>query len=304
MNIVFGKNGFVGSNLRIHGVFPGIEECDLMDYESTYFYLKQLQREKRRIKIVNLAAKVAGAIYNKNHNVEMLYNNALISLNIIRAISELKLDCYYLYLSSVCAYDNSETMEEDKFFNGLPAVNNFGYGIAKKLGVLAIKSLEIDNPNFKSCVLIPTNMYGKFDQCGLEYAHVIPSIFLKMMDKNNKSFKVFGNANNLRNFLYVEDMGKIIEYFVDKEITGTYNVASDSSITILDLVNQIRDITNYKGKIEFGFEDKLDSRTIINNKLKNILPQTWDFTSLNKGLEETYKWIKTMNYDIQSGQPG
>jgi acetolactate synthase-1/2/3 large subunit len=27
--------------------------------------------------------------------------------------------------------------------------NNFGYGIAKKYGVLAAKSLEIDNPNFK-----------------------------------------------------------------------------------------------------------------------------------------------------------
>lgn len=296
MNLIFGKNGFVGKNLNIKGIFPGIDQCDLVDYESTYFYLKQFVDEKRRIKIVNLAAKVAGAIYNKDHNVEMLYNNALISLNIIRAISELKLDCYYLYLSSVCAYDNSQIMQEDLFFNGLPAVNNFGYGVAKKVGVLAAKSLEIDNPNFKSCILIPTNMYGKYDQCGLEFAHVVPSMFLRMMDAKNKdTFKVFGNANNLRNFLYVEDMGYIINKFVEDEIIGTYNIASDNSISIFDLVNKIKDIVEYKGNIEFNYNDKIDSRTIVNTKLRNILPKDYSFTNLDKGLEITYNWIKEKN---------
>lgn len=303
MNIVFGKNGFVGQNLKIHGIFPPVETCDLLDYNSAYNYLSQFKGEKQRIKIVNLAAKVAGAIYNYNHNVEMLYHNALISLNLIRAISELKLDCYYLYLSSVCSYDNSKIMKEDSFFDGVPAVNNFGYGVAKKLGVLCAESLRIDNPNFRYCTLIPTNMYGRFDQCGLEYAHVIPSIFQKLMSKE-KTVKIFGNANNLRNFLYVEDMGRIIERFVENEYTGTYNVATDDSTRIFQLVSKIKAITGYNGEIEYNYEDKLDSRTIKNDKIKDLLPKDWKFTSLDEGLEITYKWIKEMKYDVGSGQPG
>ena len=287
--VIFGKSGFVGQNLDIDGIFPSAEECNLLDYQSTYNWLSKFKGKK--IKIVNLAAKVAGAIYNKNHNVEMLYYNTMISLNLIKSINELELDCYYLYLSSVCGYDNNQIMKEDMFFNGLPNINNFGYGIAKKFGVLCTKSLSIDRPNFKSCILIPTNMYGKHDKCSLEYAHVIPSIFIKMMDKKNDSFKIFGNAENLRNFLYAEDMGKIIKALLDKETIGMYNVSSGESISIYNLVKKIKDITGYRGKLEFGYTDKMDSRIILNDNLKSVLGESWGFTDLDSGLLHTHNWM-------------
>lgn len=289
MNIIFGKSGFLGRNLELEGLYPSSKECDLLDYKSTYQYLNQFK--DKRIKIINLAAKVAGAVYNKDHNLEMIYNNSLISLNLIKAIYDLNLDCYYLYLSSVCGYDNDNVMKEPRFFDGLPAINNFGYGVAKKLGISIAQSLQIDRPNFKFCSLIPTNMYGEYDRCSLESGHVIPSLFLKMMDKNNKKVSVLGNCSNLRNFLYAKDMGKIINYFVDKELTGTYNVASDESISIYDLANKIKEITKYEGELVFNFSDLIDSRYISNNKLRTILGHEWKFTSLTEGLTNTYQWI-------------
>ena len=287
--VIFGKSGFVGQNLHIDGIFPSAKECNLLDYQSTYNWLSQLKGKK--IKIVNLAAKVAGAIYNKNHNVEMLYYNTMISLNLIKSINELELDCYYLYLSSVCGYDDKQIMNEDTFFNGIPNINNFGYGIAKKFGVLCAKSLSIDRSNFKSCILIPTNMYGKHDEYSLEYAHVIPSIFIKMMNKKNNSFKIFGNAKNLRSFLYAKDMGKIIKTFLDKEIVGMYNVSPDNSISIYNLVKKIKEITGYCGKLEFGYSDKIDSRKILNDRLKSVLGKNWEFTDLDSGLLQTHNWM-------------
>ena len=288
--IIFGKSGFLGRNLQLEGLCPSSEECNLLDYKSTYDYMSQFAVDFP-FKIVNLAAKVAGAVYNKNHNLEMLYANSLMSLNLIRAIYELNIECYYLYLSSVCAYDNDNIMKEHRFFDGLPAVNNFGYGVAKKLGVLAAQSLQIDRPNFRFCSLIPSNMYGEYDRCSLQSGHVIPSLFLKMMGENQK-IDVLGNCSNLRNFLYAKDMGKIIEYFVEKELTGTYNVASDESISIYNLANEIKKITNYKGELNFNFTDLIDSRYISNNKLRTVLGRDWKFTSFEEGLRNTYNWIR------------
>ena len=79
MNIVFGKNGFVGSNLNIDCLSPSRQECDLSCPQSTKKYLSNFGSTD--VCIINLAAKVAGVIYNYNHNVEMLYENTLSSLN-------------------------------------------------------------------------------------------------------------------------------------------------------------------------------------------------------------------------------
>jgi nucleoside-diphosphate-sugar epimerase len=112
-----------------------------------------------------------------------------------------------------------------------------------------------------------------------------------MMDKNNKKIDILGNCSNLRNFLYAKDMGKIIDHFVKKELTGIYNVASDESISIYNLVYEIKKITQYEGELIFNFTDLIDSRYISNHKLRTILGHEWKFTSLSEGLENTYQWM-------------
>jgi len=90
------------------------------------------------------------------------------------------------------------------------------------------------------------------------------------MNKSNKKIDVLGNCSNLRNFLYAKDMGKVIEYVIDKELVGTYNVASDESISIYNLANEIKKITKFEGELNFNYTDKVDSRYISNNKLRII----------------------------------
>ena len=119
-NIIFGKNGFVGKSVETTGETPTKNECDLKNYESTLSYLNKFKDKK--INIINLAARVAGVFYNKNHNVEMLYENTLISLNLIKAIKELNLDCYLLSISSVCAYDEAHNTVEENFRNNIEQV--------------------------------------------------------------------------------------------------------------------------------------------------------------------------------------
>jgi GDP-L-fucose synthase len=300
-NIIFGKNGFVGKSVETTGETPTKNECDLKNYESTLSYLNKFKDQK--INIINLAAKVAGVLYNKNHNVEMLYENTLISLNLIKAIKELNLDCYLLSISSVCAYDETLTMEEGKYFNGLPSENNFGYGISKKISYLSAKALQIDNPNFKFACLIPTNMYGEHDNISPQFSHVVPALFMKMLKKDEEEANIFGNANNVRNFLYVKDLGRVIDFFVNKQAEGYYNMASDEGVSIFDLTEKIKNITNCTKKINFNFSGQSNSRIVKNDKIKIFYQQhgkNLQITPLDEGLKNTYEWIKDKKYEIPS----
>lgn len=295
MNIVFGKNGFVGSNLKIECISPSRKECDLLDYQSTKGYLSNFI--DKDINIINLAAKVAGVIYNKDHNVEMLYENTLISLNIIKAIKELNLKCYYLSVSSVCAYDSSFEIEESNFFNSLPQESNFGYGISKRISYLSAKALQLDNKNFKFGCLIPTNMYGPNDEIDLKYAHVIPSLFIKLIKNEGKEFQVYGNCLNIRNFLYVKDLCKTIEFFVKNKIDGYYNVSSNEEVSIFHLAEKIKNIIGADKIMNYDYTGPLEKRYIRNDNLKEVYLKhnsIFETTSLNDGLLETYKWIKSI----------
>jgi GDP-L-fucose synthase len=288
MTIFFGGHGFLGKNCGIEAIRPTSRECDLLNYESVFYFLKEYRYQS--LNIINAAAKVAGFTYNQSRNVEMLYENSLIALNLMRAIKELNLNCYYLYVSSVCGYKDGNSTE-DLFFNEEPGLNNYGYGMSKRLGIATTRSLELDLGNkIKVCSLIPTNMFGIEDDFSDDTSHVIPALIKKMI-RRDSHISILGNAANERDFLYVGDLGTVIEKAIDKQITGTYNVSFGESISISSLFAILRDVFEYKGTTSCISWDGAEKRRVDNSKLKSII----DFTptSLKEGLTLTKKWLET-----------
>ena len=290
MNIIFGGNGFIGKNLSLEGLRPSKQECDLEDLESTISFLNNFIKEKE-LNIINLAAYVAGFTFNKDHNVEMLYKNSLIALNVIFAIKKLKLNPYYIYTSSVCAYKDGNDLEE-KIFDFRPNNFNYGYGISKRLGINALESLALDIPNFKYAVLVPTNMYGKYDNFDENTSHVIPNLIRKIYNAKD-SVEILGNANNKRDFLYAEDLSKIINIFLRHKFNGIYNASTNQTVSILELANKIKDILKYKHKFIYNIDGEPQIRKTSNESLMKLIGN-FKFTNLDEGLKEAIKY-----YEIQ-----
>lgn len=295
--VVFGNNGFVGSN--ISSMFPdetfkpssGI--CNLTNLDSVINYLDTTRPKY----IVNMAAFVAGFLYNKDHNLVQLRENTLIALNTAYAIQKLKLDCYYIYISSACVYGKDENTEKDIFASD-PNVNNYGYGWSKRLGHVALESLRLDNKNdVKTCVLIPTNMYGPHDNFEPKMSHVIPNL-IRQMVSDQEEINVLGNPYNERDFMYVEDLGFAIKHCLNNEIEGIYNVSTSESISIKTLVETLVKTTGYKGKINFGegSSETANIRSLDNEELTNRLGLAKDaYTDLEEGLRKTVEWYKAGN---------
>jgi GDP-L-fucose synthase len=289
MNIIFGGHGFIGNNLILEGERPSKLDCNLLDLNSITEYLSQYQHEKN-LKIVNLAAYVAGFTFNQNHNVEMLYNNSLIALNLMMALKYLNIKAYYLYISSVCAYKDGNNTE-DLVFNGAPNKFNYGYGISKRLGISTIESLILDNTNLKCGVLIPTNMYGEYDNFEEQTSHVIPNLIRKI-SKHPNQVNILGNVNSRRDFLYAKDFGNIITYFIENQISGIYNCSTGYTISILELASLIKEILNFKGEFIYDTFDDIQLRKTDNNKLLSIL-KDFKFIDIKQGLINTIKYYET-----------
>jgi nucleoside-diphosphate-sugar epimerase len=289
--IIFGKNGFVGKSLdMLDAICPSSKECDLFNYQSVYSFLKNLNTDS--INIINLAAKVKGFTYNKDHNTEMLYDNCLLMLNLVKAIKELKIKTYFLNLSSVISYGKS--YNEEDIYDGKPNNLTYGYAIGKKMGMYALESLKIDCPDLINyCNLICTNIYGEDDHFADKDAHVIPTL-IKKMNSDAKEVDILGNALDKRDFLYVKDLANLIKKSYELKLIGSYNVSTNRSIAIKELALLIKKISNYEGKINFTENPETSNDKAINNhKLMNCT--NYSFIDIEKALENTILFYKS-NY--------
>lgn len=127
---------------------------------------------------------------------------------------------------------------------------------------------------------------------------LIPTIIRRALA--NETIPIYGNGQNVRDWLFVEDHCSAVELIFSKGVTGeTYNIGGDSEWSNLNLANYICDLlnelkpkkTNYKNQISF-VTDRLghDFRYAIDcSKIKKELkwnPQT----GFHAGILETVKW--------------
>lgn len=300
--LVTGGSGLVGSNLReICGnddfIYLSSKDCNLIDFNMTKKIFKQYNPNT----VIHLAAKVGGLYMNIENNIQMLEDNLLINVNIIKVCRQLKIKKFIGCLSTCIFPDKiSYPITENQLRNGPPHPSNEGYAYGKRmLAVMCDQMNKIDG--YKYIYISPTNIYGKYDNFHLTNAHVIPNLIHKCIiaKNNNKEFIVKGTGKALRQFIYAKDLAKIIKFLITYD--GTYNhIICSTNITdeisIKDIVQKICINLNYFNiKYDSSFSDGQYKKTVSNEKLRCIYPNL-KFTSIDEGLKETIKWVVN-NFD-------
>ena len=143
--------------------------------------------------------------------------------------------------------------------------------------------------------LMPTNLYGPNDNFSENESHVIPGLISRMhraKTENKEEFKVWGTGTPLREFLFVDDLAKAIEFMILENVKpDLYNIGSNEEITIKDLVEKIKNVIEYSGEIIFD-DTKPDGnpRKLLDSTKVNALG--WKPSiGLEQGLKITYKWF-------------
>ena len=297
--LILGSNGLVGTSVKnILGRNPNIKQlicatrndADLFDFEET----KELIENSKPDIMINAAAKVGGIYANNSKRTEFILENLKINVNILEASIPFP-EMYIINLGSSCIYplEADNPIKEESVMSGRLEPTNSPYAMAK-LTAIEIGDALSSQYGHKVLNLMPTNLYGPFDNFSENDSHVIPGLIGKMhkaKEQKAEEFKIWGTGKPLREFLYVDDLSRAIEYLIfNKPEESLLNIGSGVEITIYDLAKKIKEVVEFEGQLNFdstkpdGNPRKLlDSSTI--NKL-GWSPEV----NLDNGLRLTYKW--------------
>ena len=287
--LVTGGSGLVGKHLKdimSDAVYISSEDFDLTDIGR----VDAMMDFFRPNIVVHLAARVGGILDNITYPVDYLEQNILMNTNVLQKCHEYKVDRVITVLST-CAYPDvldTYPMKEEDLFNGPPTPTNFSYGFAKRCMAAHIDSY-VKQYNKKWCYLIPCNLYGEYDKYEEHHSHFVSALIKKIHDAKD-SVEIWGTGKPLRQFMYAEDLARVIKYMIDNDIVDNFNVAPEYVYSIEE-ITKIGMESCGKGDLEIVYDNtKPDGqyrKDVDSSKLLSIM-NDFKFTTLKDGIGKVY----------------
>jgi GDP-L-fucose synthase len=261
-------------------------DLDLRNQQSVMDYFK---KEKPDV-VIDAAARVGGILANSQFPYEFLMDNNLIDAAHRTDVSK------FIFLGSSCIYPKlaPQPLKEEYLLTAPLEPTNEWYAIAKISGVKACEAIR--NQYGKDFVsLMPTNLYGPFDNFDLKTSHVLPAMIRKFHDAKkagNELVTLWGSGNPMREFLFVEDLADAVNFTLENSLKeNLYNVGTGVDLTIRELAESVQKITGHSGSITWDSSkpDGTPRKLMDVNKLSQA---GWNYKiDLQEGIERTYNWF-------------
>ncbi|MDR3603624.1 MAG: GDP-L-fucose synthase, partial [Syntrophaceae bacterium] len=270
---VAGSTGMVGSAIcrRLESEnYPVIKhpgrKVDLRNQSAVYELLDGIRPQW----VFLAAARVGGIFANSAFPAEFIYDNLMMQSNVMHACYELKVE-KMLFLGSSCIYPRSapQPMKEEYLLTGPLESTNKPYAVAKIAGIVMAQAYRRQyGANFVS--VMPSNLYGPFDNFDLKSSHVLPALLRKTHEakvSNAEHVEIWGTGSVLREFLHVDDLADacafLMKNYDEMEIV---NIGSGYDISVLDLAKLIKEVVGFEGDLRF----KSDMPDGVQQKLLDI----------------------------------
>ena len=297
--VVTGGSGFLGSvivkMLEEKGIIditiPRSSTCDLRIAENCAIITKGTDI------VFHVAGNIGGIGYNKQYPGSVFYDNIMMDILMMEESRKNNVE-KFIAIGTVCSYPKFSDVpfSEEKIWNGYPEETNAYYGLAKKMLIVQSDAYR-QQYNFKSIVLVPTNLYGPGDNFNPNTSNVIPSLIKKTYDA--KTFKyseieLWGDGSPSRDFLYVDDAAKAAILAAEKyDKSEPINIGSGREITIKELVELIIKLMNADIKIRWNVQkpNGQPRRCLNIDKAKRELGFV-PSVSIEDGLKKTIEWYE------------
>ena len=296
---IAGHNGMVGSAvwraLEKKGYTNLIGKTSKeLDLKKQHSVLDFFANEKPAV-VIDAAAKVGGILANNDYPYQFLMENMQIQNNLIDGAFQSGID-KFIFLGSSCIYPKlaPQPLKEEYLLTDSLEPTNEWYAIAKITGVKACQAIR--NQYQKEYVsLMPTNLYGYFDNFDLQTSHVLPAMLRKFHEaklNNNAPVKLWGSGTPMREFLFVDDMAEAVVFALENKLPEyLYNVGSGKDSTIKELAETIQKTVGHQGEIIWDTTkpDGTPRKLMDVSKMKDV---GWEYsTELQQGIEKTYAWF-------------
>jgi GDP-D-mannose 3',5'-epimerase len=311
--LVLGAGGFIGGHLVhrlktegywVRGVdlkFPEFREVEADDFLIADLRDPIACREvidRRFDEVYQLAADMGGAgyIFTGEHDADLMHNSATINLNVLETCRRRNIHRIF-YSSSACMYpaynqddpDNPNCREDSAY----PAAPDSEYGWEKLFSERLYLAYQ-RNHGIQARIARYHNIFGPQGtwRGGREKAPA--AICRKVAQaKNGEAIEIWGDGNQTRSFLYVDECLEGTARLTRSEFVGPVNVGSDEMVTINQLVDIVSEIAGKRlRKVHIpgptGVRGRNSDNALISEKLG------WQPSQpLRKGLEVTYAWVES-----------
>ncbi len=242
------------------------------------------------------AAKVGGIAANSAYPADFILENELIQCNILKSSWENNVK-KLMFFGSSCMYPRicPQPVKEEYLLTGPVEPTNEAYALAKISGV---KMCQYFNTQYgtRYISVIPSNLYGPFDNFDPSGSHVIPALIRKIYSakiNHEPSVEIWGTGSPIRDFLFVDDLVNASLFLMQTyEGNEPINISTGRNVSIKKLAELIKEVTGYHGELKFD-ESKPDGAPIRVLDASRLEKAGWKYkVDLEEGLRLTYEFYK------------
>jgi GDP-L-fucose synthase len=306
--LVTGGAGFLGEPVVRTLVERGADPGKIFIPRSAEFDLRRPEACARAVAgqdiVIHLAANAGGIGWNLAHPGALFFDNAAMGIHLMEEARKAGIG-KFVQIGTVCAYPFRPPripFREDDLWEGYPEETNAPYGIAKK-ALIVMGQAYRDEYGFNVIYLLPVNLYGPRDHFfEPEKSHVIPALIRKFVDAREAGaaqVEVWGSGTYQgvpvsREFLYVDDAAEGIVLATERyDRSDPVNIGAGQEIAINDLIELIRRLTGFQGKIvrDLTKPDGQPRRFLDTARARNAFGFVAR-TSFEEGLRKTIEWFE------------
>ena len=300
--LILGGTGFIGSKIlkliKKKHIVKNLSLSSGIDLRKPNKLDKYLKSYKL---IINCAAHVGNLNYIDKKRADILNDNLKIYLNMYSSIKNSVSKPKVINLISNCVYPSEYKLQKEKLiFSGSVHQSVEPFGLPKLI-LLKLSLFYFKQYNIKSLNLVLPNAFGPGDHIDTNRSHALNGIIVRMLDaikNNNKVFEIWGSGKPKREWIFAEDVAKIVELTIKREkLLNNFkiiNVAQNKSYSINYLASKIKKILCYKGKLKNNknFPDGALLKQLDNKLFKNEY-KGFKFSNFEKALKKTINYYKS-----------
>ena len=312
--LVAGGGGFIGGHL-IKALRAGgagqIRSVDIKplkdwyqtfdDVENLQLDLKDLENCRKAVRgaddVYNLAADMGGMGFIEN-NKALCMLSVLINTHMLMASRDVGVERFF-FSSSACVYaadkQRDERVEPLKETDAYPAMPEDGYGWEKLFSERMCRHFREDFGMYTRIARFH-NVYGPDGTWdgGREKAPAAACRkIIVAKHTGNPEIEIWGDGNQTRSFMYIDDCIKGIQMIMDSEIIEPINLGSNELVTINQLYSIVEGIAGIQVKRKYDVlaPKGVNGRNSDNGLIRSHLG--WEpGTKLHDGMARTYAWIE------------
>jgi GDP-D-mannose 3', 5'-epimerase len=243
--------------------------------------------------VYNLAADMGGMGFIVSNQSVLLYNNTMISFNMLEAARQNNAFRYF-YSSTACVYN--EALQMDPENPGLredmawPARPQDTYGLEKLYAEEMCLAYAKDFP-IKTRIARYHNVYGPKGtwKGGREK---VPAAFCRKAVASSTEFEVWGDGLQTRSFMFIDDCVDGSIRIMLSNVSEPLNLGTDEMMSMNEFAHVAMEFAGKNLPIKHipgpqGVRGRNSDNTLIKEKL-GWAPSI----SIREGLKKTYDWIK------------